>query len=530
VIEIDKTIIGDLSVIRDKGYDYFSDSLEWPVTTEEFHRFVDHVRSEYFGLIINSKHDILTDISLVELSFVSHIVQVLHFNYTKQYCIENKLQLEVGDDSHELLNPDWKIMGKAYMSIEFPHGKLVRVIRRIAKGIVFNRHLSVLGIIRGILFGSKVVGIGSYDRIKKEYIEKNNIFCEHWDWPDFFEKAKKEYVSNIDTDLIDEFRELAIDNVIDPFLLSVQKHNNNFVKGIDFVQLRSAWIDRFTNAYKLYSGLQLLDKPDKLLVTEVAKPHSKIITLSYQRSGCDVLNFNHGNDAGLLKQKYLHQALTGHSDKYVLETDVMCHRFESSVQDREIESKIKTKYYSVSSDYYSVLRKSKYHGSRLLDKVMLMGYPMNLWRDPDEAYLFFSYRLTLEYCLINMIQSENYRVIYKAHPDRLKEISGVIDDVVYEMKTEPFEDVWMDADVLVFTYVSTTTFCYAVNLPIPIVLIELEGLPWSDGVRDIVEKRVSIVKANINQHEVTLNRDELINAIVSSKNKVNLDVSKKITG
>jgi hypothetical protein len=161
---------------------------------------------------------------------------------------------------------------------------------------------------------------------------------------------------------------------------------------------------------------------------------------------------------------------------------------------------------------------------------MVMGYPMNLYRDYDEAFMFFHYKLTLEYSLMDLLSKAGYSVIYKAHPDRVAEISGIIDEVVENIIIEPFERVWKEAGVLIFTYVSTTTFCYALNLPIPIVLIEHKDTPWNKGMRDVIEDRIEIVPADIVEGRVQIDSRVLLNAIETAKRKVNMDVAKKVTG
>lgn len=159
-----------------------------------------------------------------------------------------------------------------------------------------------------------------------------------------------------------------------------------------------------------------------------------------------------------------------------------------------------------------------------------MGYPMNLYRDLDEGYMFFDYKFRLEVYLAKTLHAFGHTVVYKAHPDRLKEISGLMDDFVHEIIADPFEKVWRKAEVLIFTYVSTTTFCYALNLPIPIVLVEVEGsTPWYNDMKELVEKRVAIVSAKIDS-DVDLSNNEFIKAIDVAKDRVDLNIARQITG
>jgi hypothetical protein len=105
-----------------------------------------------------------------------------------------------------------------------------------------------------------------------------------------------------------------------------------------------------------------------------------------------------------------------------------------------------------------------------------------------------------------------------------------MDDVSDNIIKLPFEDVVEESGILIFTYVHTTTFCYALNLPIPIVLVESPGTPWYQDIRNTLEKRVAIVKTHVSNNEIIVDNDKLIDAIRVSKNRINLHVAKEITG
>jgi hypothetical protein len=528
----DNVVIGDLGVVKEKGVGYFYERRPWPVSESEFRKFSDDIKSLYLDSVKNCNNEMLTDIALIEMVFVTQLVNIFHFNYAKEYCIKKSLYFDVSKESESLLNPDWKAIGKMWRINTFPHGRLIRLIRRIVKGYSFNRHLSILTIVRKIFSNDKVVSVGSYDRIKREYVEHNNILCDHYDWPDLVNKAKKKGALNKKGSYSkSDFKELVENKIINPFLAEIIIKHKKFSKGIDLYNLKEAWIMQFTDAYELYCNLKLIKKPKTLLVTEVAKPFSKILTLSFQKSGCKVLNFSHGNDAGLLRQKWAHHALISHCDKYVFETNEICNRFKKSSNDRKIEKQNKTEYSNVNSSYYLTIRQLKVNNHNSYKKrVMLMGYPMNLYRDLDEGYMFFDYKFRLEVYLAKTLHAFGHTVVYKAHPDRLKEISGLMDDFVHEIIADPFEKVWRKAEVLIFTYVSTTTFCYALNLPIPIVLVEVEGsTPWYNDMKDLVEKRVAIVSAKIDS-DIDLSNNEFIKAIDVAKDRVDLNIARQITG
>jgi hypothetical protein len=79
--------------------------------------------------------------------------------------------------------------------------------------------------------------------------------------------------------------------------------------------------------------------------------------------------------------------------------------------------------------------------------------------------------------LIRFLKGSGYRVIYKAHPDRLKEIGDLFVDFVDEIVSEPFEASWKKSDAFIFTHTGSTTFGYSLSLGNRVVLINLENCP-----------------------------------------------------
>ena len=110
---------------------------------------------------------------------------------------------------------------------------------------------------------------------------------------------------------------------------------------------------------------------------------------------------------------------------------------------------------------------------------MIIGYPMTQYRPMEEVGFFFYIRLQFEFRLILALKNKGFRVLYKAHPDRLDEISGFFEKIVDEFMVDPFEKVWNQADALVYGLTSTSTFGYGLCTNLPITLIKLDGTLWN---------------------------------------------------
>ena len=124
---------------------------------------------------------------------------------------------------------------------------------------------------------------------------------------------------------------------------------------------------------------------------------------------------------------------------------------------------------------------------------MLMGYPMNAKRYTDDVNCFFHYKLKLELHLLKQLNKTNFSIAYKAHPDRLLELGDIYHGIAKKVIAEKFEDVWHKAEAVIFTYATTTTFGFALNYPIPIVLIEAKNTLWYPERKKILNKRVAFL-------------------------------------
>ncbi|MBT5399646.1 hypothetical protein HOL24_03785, partial [bacterium] len=410
-----KFLATDLELAREKGFEYFKKSENWPVKEDEFREFSSFVRNLYSKVINDISDADVFDVALIEMVFVNHIIGIFHYNYVKNFCKNNNIELMSGDDSYHHLNPEWEIVENYYSNLAGSYSRIVSFMRNIAKNIVFNRHLTIGRMIHGFFADSKVVGIGSNDRIKQSYIIKNNLFCDNRDGNTLINKALFLYLKNKNNNPVNQFSKLVSRKVIKPFLCGMCDSKTMFIEGIDFDTIERVWLKRFSDAHKIYKGLFLINTPKVLLVTETGKPYSKIITLAFQRRRCNVFNFHHGNDSALVNQRWGYQSLFGHCDNYIVDTGIIRQRFEELNRNDKTIGRRLTKFISIDSSYYSELRKTVYQNNSDHKKIMIMGYPMNLARYADDSYAFYYYKILLEHKLLSTIKDSGYHVTYKAH-------------------------------------------------------------------------------------------------------------------
>jgi hypothetical protein len=152
---------------------------------------------------------------------------------------------------------------------------------------------------------------------------------------------------------------------------------------------------------------------------------------------------------------------------------------------------------------------------------MLMGYPYNDRRYTDERGMYFITHAILEYKILDYLKTINVSPLYKVHPDRSLEASDILREYSDTFIHGKFEDIYHMADVIIFTYVSTTTFGYALTTDKKIVLIEDIDNEKDKDQWSILRKRVNTISATLNQYgEYEFDLGDIKNNIFSKTHEI----------
>ena len=525
----DKFICADLESIRKHGPDFFIRNSKWPVTEIEFQAFSKLLSETFLSTILSVENDFIFNIAQIELSHVNQLINIFHFNYIKNYSSEKGIEILHGDEAKSFVKPDWKNIGCHYRNFfvnNSYHYLQKRKIRKFAKNYIFNKHLDYLG-----FFGkgteTQFVGLGSYTCLKKEYIEKRKAYCKHLDALDFFEDVDFDHQEIECHDFVEKFSTC----IIIPFIKKIFSKGGMFIKNLNEEEIIDSWSQRINDIYKLLHAVKYSGRAKSLLVT-TSSSIGKVIALGLLYKGFDIIHFSHGNDHHMLDLKWGNETTISFSRKYVVETEKLRLRFEKSRSGRALEKRTNTIYITDDSDKFHKLRINNIENSYVYDKIILMGFPMNSLRYVDDAFLFFNYKLLLELNILKKKKKLNKveDIVYKAHPEKAKEISTLYAPYVDRIVTKKFESYVDMGSILIFTYISTTTFAYALNLPIPIILINVDGTPWNTGMIEKLSKRVAIINCSYNNGIPFLDEIELKNSFIEAKSKINLEVAADITG
>ena len=517
-----KYIFSDMESIRKYGVDEFLNNDSWPVSDTDFKELYVRIFNEYIKIIKNFNGPFY-DICLVELSFIAKTIQILQANFVKNYCLSNNIVLKRSNLNSGLVmaSQEWDVIGNFYKDATTTSGKYHRKIRRVVKYFVHNKHIGLFGIISKILTKDKTLSIGSYDRIKREFVEKGKIICDHCDWSDLLkDKNGNKFTSNND----------YVGLVIDPFLHKVRELDSLFIDGIDFNLLKKSWYSRFVDIENIYSRVRVDKRSKGLLVTGVGNQLHKIIALSYQRSGVKVFCFHHGNNTGSLIEEISHQILDSYCVNFVLPSDGMIDIYKKNYSHLLLEKISLTKYLSSKTMYYqSVYNNCKNNKEMMNGKVvMLMGFPMKPHRYFDEPANDLVFKLSLELRLVKFLKNKGFYVIYKGHPERKNEVEWIFNTEADECIFSKFEDVWQRTNTVLFTYPSTTTFGYALNIDRKIILIDMNNNNWNTESLSLLQNRVDMVPAWLDStNRIKFNKNKLLSSLNREINAIDTEFINK---
>ena len=167
---------------------------------------------------------------------------------------------------------------------------------------------------------------------------------------------------------------------------------------------------------------------------------------------------------------------------------------------------------------------SKKVRKKKIQKVMLVGFTMNTFRYTDDSYCFFYYKLRIQVDILKILKKAGFYTIYKTHPDRILEIGNIMDQYADECISNSLEKIWNKADALIFTYTTTSTFGFALNTPLPIILTNERSTEWNYQRKLQIKKRVHILDYSYTQNSCTgLSPLKFKDGFVSAQKKILLD-------
>ena len=207
--------------------------------------------------------------------------------------------------------------------------------------------------------------------------------------------------------------------------------------------LNQAWYDFFENQLSEFwsriwgifsSCLTIFERVPgtKLYSTSLSRQLNRCILAAWRYAQKSVIGFSHGNTfAHAFETGYWPDLMTIASE---IETSSKGEavQFDALAKQHSWGLKMAKPRYPTQSRYKQIfeeLHKTK-KNSQTVKKVMLVGFPLsNVFYTYIPSHHDFS-SVHLEITLSKLLREQGYHIIYKAHPDRLKEAEGLFNSYV----------------------------------------------------------------------------------------------------
>lgn len=102
--------------------------------------------------------------------------------------------------------------------------------------------------------------------------------------------------------------------------------------------------------------------------------------------------------------------------------------------------------------------------------------------------------------MIASLRRLGYRVIFKPHPESpFPPPPAYFDQLGAELRTERFESIFGDADLIVFGFARTTTFYVSCASEVPILVADMGYGEWTDDAWQLLSRRAGVIAGQAGQ-------------------------------
>jgi len=505
-------ILINMEDIRNAGLSAFEQSYEWLISDAEYCSFVNSVMLRFEEILSVCSRDVL-DVVISDYRFLFFLVHHIHYCVAINRFGLEKSHLHIGPGLAQFLHPNWNQLSVHFEKDNVDKGifgnaranlahKTYRNLRRTRDTVFYNKGKNPIGHLLGI--ETSWAAIGPLIDFQKAYLSVTSDFIRLDEWDHY--KIDRIYESS-------EFKWDVETNFLKPFISFVGNRSRKLGTDINIDEVFSTWSSRMTTLHSYYSGYRKFKmRPDNLVITGAGNSFRKIVGTAFQREGTKVFVMHHGETSGVEKHPHGHRNDGSFSKYFVCPTARITEAFRKNYSSSLIEKTIDRKYMVVNTNHYESLYE-RYRGQkeRVSQRVvMLIGYGMNYSRYLDGGGYFFYFQLDLQYRLAKAIKKLGYKLIYKSHPDRVREVENLFNEVSDQVEARPFEQVWNSADIYLFTIPGTTVFGGALLTKKPMILIDIESNNWNYDSYDLLKKRCMMVSGKFNEkNRIVFDESEL---------------------
>jgi hypothetical protein len=479
--------------VKQLGIGHWQENYFWPLPDDQFFRVADVLFTEYDRAYENLSQG-ERDIFLSDTEFLAFLSQHVHAVIMESVCRSMNIAIAMGPLASSFYAPIWEELSLRFDPQTLLRGRWKYRLKRVAKHMRFGKGVPWSTRVCNAIRHLDAWSLGSFSRLKAEYVRANNILCDH------------PYAQTL--------LKMPRGSGRHPLAKRVKEAIRSLVSGVDaFVQqqygatlalrkLEVCWARRLEDLQSIYLAIREQgDGPKLLLLSESASPIHKAITLGLRRNGTKAVGFHHGNDMGNSWEKNSAYVESAHCDDFVCPTQRAALFHQREYEKSGISRFHSVRFISGETPFYANLfaRSARKAFPQVTRKVMIIGYPLNANRYLYSNGDFFVFQLDLELRLVTLLKEQGFEIIYKMHPDRQKEAGGLFSGKADRILVEPFETVYEEADAIIFGCTTSTTFGFALCLNKPVFVFDLEGKYWNPEAYELLRKRCVMIPTRFDE-------------------------------
>ena len=154
---------------------------------------------------------------------------------------------------------------------------------------------------------------------------------------------------------------------------------------------------------------------------------------------------------------------------------------------------------------------------------MVVGAVARNYCTVDTEYHTYSF-LYNDIQMIKILKKAGYYTIYKPRPDTMHETYDIFEEYADDVLKGKLEDVYKNADCLVFSSPYGTAVGFSLLTNRPIVLLNVEKCRWHPRVFELIKKRCSVVEVKAVDGKIVFDEQDVLNAVQESINNINYDI------
>ena len=477
-----KRLATDITCVERMGLDTWIEGFDWPVDDAEFRGLTDllaALRAEACRPLSGEELDVW-----LSEGVAVWLAQVAHGAAVEGAARRKGLELDFGPVAQALYRPDWGALGRDYArQLDQPRMRLG--LRRLARNVAFNRDLPPLRRAKALV-APDAVALGSNDRLRARFAQGRGLGVDNTYIPLLANGAGRAELTIAMRGALRSFADGLVSALAEGFGASM-----------DADGLCRALEGRMGDLKGVYRAVHSRVRALPLLVTESAKPLHKAAACAWRAGGGTATGFAHGHAVGEMRlpERSYHEFFA--YDEFVCSTQASARAFAADHASTEISRRRPVRFVvPPPQGAAEALPDWRCGFPERVRTVMILGFPMNSTRYPNQRGLYWASQLELEVRLVRLLAAAGFEVLYKVHPERPQPVTRIMESLDCRVVSERFEQVAGQADAFVTKYILSTAFGAMRMTNRPIYLLDAEDDVWEPRCRELLGRRCVCLDAS----------------------------------